>query len=509
MALTTLQFQQWLEDPAAVRCMLVETSANISGTETQIYLSNRNYVTSPTSIPANTAYLPVLKTSVKFTETLDLEGAGALSYGDISIDNSTGEYDAWLKAAWQGRAINIYIGDPKFVRDDFTLIFSGIVADVSSSDRDTVNLQLRDFLETLNSPITETLVGNYFKGDIVPLTTYDNPNREQVRPLIFGEVFNITPVLIDPTELEFMVHSGPIERIIEVRDNGVPLLPSQYTANLAQGTFKLLQNPAGAITCSVQGDKNTTYNTTVAQIVKHIVKNYGTPTVSGSVTDTNIDLANFDSFNTAHPQPVGVYITGKDNLLSVCQELTASLGAQLVANRLGKLQLLKVTIPTGGTTTITDQDIIQDSLQVSQKPEIVTTYKLGYCRNWTTQPGLLTGIPAAHKDLLAGEWLSATSTNTTAATLYKQNKLPEQKDTLLLTDSTGAVTAEAARLVALRSVPRYTYRLTCTPKFVGVALGQMITITHNRFGLASGAPAQVVSTEIDWDTGFITLEIFV
>jgi hypothetical protein len=510
MALTTLQFQQWLEDPAAVRCMLVETSANISGIETQIYLSNRNYVTSPTSTPANTAYLPVLKTSVKFTETLSLDDAGSLSYGDISIDNSNGEYDSWLRAAWQGRAINIYIGDPKFVRDDFTLIFSGIIADVSSSDRDSVNLQLRDFLETLNSPITETLVGNYFKGNLVPLTTYDNPNREQVRPLVFGEVFNITPVLIDPTELEFMVHSGPIEGIIEIRDNGVPLLPTTgYTVDLAQGKFKLLKNPAGAVTCSVQGDKNTTYNTTVAQIVKHIVKTYGTPLVSGSVTDANIDLDNFAAFNTAHPQPVGVYITGKDNLLSVCQQLTASLGAQLVANRLGKLQLLKITVPTSGSASITNQDIIQDSLQVSQKPEILTTYKLGYCRNWTTQPGLLTGIPAAHKDLLSGEWLSATNTNTVAATLYKQNKLPEQKDTLLLTDSTGAVTAEATRLVALRSVPRYIYRLTCTPKFVGVALGEMITVTHNRFGLNIGSPAQVVSTEIDWDTGFITLEILV
>jgi hypothetical protein len=597
MALTTQQFQQWLEDPAAVRCMLVETSANISGTETQIYLSNRNYVTSPTSVPANTTYLSVLKTSVKFTETLSLDDAGSLSYGDISIDNSNGEYDSWLMGAWQGRAINIFIGDPKFARDDFTLIFSGIVADVSSSDRDTVNLQLRDFLETLNSPITETLVGNYFKGNLVPLTTYDNPNREQVRPLVFGEVFNITPVLIDPTELEFMVHSGPIERIIEIRDNGVPLLPTTgYTADLVRGTFKLVQSPAGAVTCSVQGDKNTVFNTTVAQIVKHIVKNYGTPVVSGTVTDANIDLTNFSNFDAANPQAVGVYITSKENVLSICQQLTASLGAQLVATRLGKLQLLKVTVPTSGGTAITDQDIIQDSLQVSQKPEIITTYKLGYCKNWTTQPGLLTGIPAAHKDLLSGEWLSATYTNEAATTLYKQNKLPEQKDTLLLTDITTAVTnisvtiaassgslwtitrssgdwltssievnsvvsltgaslnaantgknllvvtmttavitvrslngsalfaqgpiasvtvytadvsTEATRLVALRSVPRYIYRLTCTPKLVGVALGEMVAITHSRFGLQTGAPAQVVSTEIDWDTGFITLEILV
>jgi hypothetical protein len=510
MALTTLQFQQWLEDPTAVRCILVETSANISGTETQIYLSNRNYVTSPTSTPANTTYLPVLKTSVKFTETLDLEDTGSISYGDISIDNSNGEYDSWLQAAWQGRAINIYIGHPKFERDDFTLIFSGIIADVGSSDRDSINLQLRDFLETLNSPITETLLGNYYKGNIVPIATYDNPNREQVRPLIFGEVFNITPVLIDPTELEFMVHSGPIERIIEIRDNGVPLLPiTGYTANLANGTFKLLKNPAGAITCSVQGDKTVAYNTTVAEIVRHIVKNYGTPTISGVVTDSNLDLANFSSFNAVHQQAVGVYITGKDNLLSVCQQLTASLGAQLVATRLGKLQILKATVPTSGGISITDQDIIQDSLQVSQKPEIVTTYKLGYCKNWTIQPGLVTGIPTAHKDLLANEWLSATYTNTTATALHKQNKLPEQKDTLLLTNIGGDVTAEATRLVTLRSVPRYIYRLTCTPKFAGIALGQMITITHNRFGLAGGAPAQVVSTEIDWDTGFITLEILV
>jgi hypothetical protein len=128
MSLTLEQFQQWLEDPKAISCMLVETSANISGIETPIYLSNRNYVTSPTSVPVNTAYLPVLRTSVKFKETLDLLGSGSLSYGDVSIDNSTGEYDSWLHAAWQGRAIRIYIGDPKFDRDDFTLIFSGIIS---------------------------------------------------------------------------------------------------------------------------------------------------------------------------------------------------------------------------------------------------------------------------------------------------------------------------------------------------------------------------------------------
>lgn len=507
MALTTQQFQQWLEDPAAVRCMLLETSANINGIETDIYLSNRNYVTSPTSTEPNRTYFPILKTSVKFIETLSLDETGSLSYGDIGIDNSTGEYDIGLQAAWQGRPIRIYIGDPKFERDDFTLVFNGIVADVSSRDRDTINLQLRDKLETLNTPITETTLGNYFQGAIVSSAIYDNPNKEAVLPLVFGEVFNITPLLMDPSTLEFMVHNGPIERIIEIRDNGVPLLPgSGYTLDLNKGTFNLLNNPAGTITCSVQGSRVPEYSNTVASIVKHIVKSYGNPEVSGNITDLDLDLDNFSAFDTAHPQAVGVFISNKDNLMSICQELTSSLGAQLIATRLGKLQLLKVGVPTFGGILINDQDILYNSLSIVEKAPLVASTKLGYCKNWTVQQGLLTGIPSEHKDLLSSEWLTATHINEAAKVLYRLSSLPEQKDTLLITDSLQEVTNEAARLTNLFGTQRYVYRFTCSAKFLSVPLGSMVLLQHSRFGLSEGVPAQILSLEIDWDTGYTTFQ---
>jgi hypothetical protein len=503
MALTTQQFQQWLEDPAAVRCILVEATANFSGAETPVYLSNRNYVTSPASTPANTAYLPVLQTSVKFTETLSVDGSNSMSYGDISIDNTTGEYDYWLQAAWQGRTINIYLGDPKFERADFTLIFSGIISDVSSSGKDSINLQLRDYLETLNQPITESLLGNYFKGNIVDTTIYDNPNKEQVKPLIFGEVFNITPLLMDPTELEFMVHDGAVEQVIEIRDNGVPLLSEEYVANLTTGTFKLLSSPAGAITCSVQGSKAPVYNTTAASIIKHILKTYITPT---AITDANIDLGNFASFDTAHPQHMGIFISGKDNVLTICQQLAGSVGAQLVVDRSAKFKLLKIVEPVAGVS-ITDDDILADTLVVSQKPEIQATYRLGYCKNYTVQTGLLTGIPAEHKDLMSGEWLTASATNQDAETLYKLTGLPEQKDTLLISNSNGEVLAESTRLVDLWRKQRYIYTLTCAANKLTVKLGDMVTLKHKRFGLGSGTPGQIVSVQIDWDTGYTTLEV--
>jgi hypothetical protein len=108
--------------------------------------------------------------------------------------------------------------------------------------------------------------------------------------------------------------------------------------------------------------------------------------------------------------------------------------------------------------------------------------------------------------LLSGEWLTATHTNATAKTLYKLNALPEQKNTLLLTESTGQVTAEAVRLVNIFSTQRYVYRFTCSPKYLQVALGTMVTLEHARFGLAAGKPAQIISVEIDWDTGYTTFE---
>lgn len=524
MALTAQQFQTWLESPGALRCMLVHVTVNIGGVETTKYLSNRNYVTTTaftdsfgTVTPANTTYEPILKSSVKFTENLETSGGGSLSYGDIAINNTNGEYDSWLQGAWQGRGISIYIGDVNFARGDFTRIFSGIVADISSSDRNTLNLQLRDILQKLNTPITSNLLGNYYQGAIVATTTYDNPNKEQVKPLVFGEVFNITPLLIDPTRLEFMVHDGPIESIIEVRDNGVPLaLTTGYTVDLTKGTFKLLNQPAGTVTCSVQGDKNTIYNTTIVDIIKRIIKNYGNPAIAGAITDSDIDSSNFTAFNTAHPHPVGIFISAKDNVIDVCQRLANSVGAQLVASKAGLLKLLKITVPTTGTTTITDEDIVQYSLSVARKMEVQATYKVGFCKNWTVQENLLTGIPSDNKELMSGEWFSRTHTNTTNQALYKLNALPEQKDTLLITDAKllpadpdGQVLTEAKRLVALWGVQRYTYRLTATSGFFQSQLGDMITLKHRRFGLNSGVAAQVVSSEIDWDTGYINLEVLV
>lgn len=504
MALTTQQFQAWLNDPRSIKCILLEVQVYDGAQEKILYLSNCNYATSTTDTPSNVNYLSIIKTAVEFTETLSLDGSATLSYGDIAIDNTNGEYDSWLNYVWTNKPINIYVGDISHPRSDFTLIFSGIVAGVSSSDYNSINIQLRDKLEKLNDAFSDELLGPYGVKGVL------NPNKDVLIPITLGEVFNVTPLLVDDSILEYKIHTSAIEGIIEVRDNGVPV---NFEPNLATATFKLTKQPIGTITCSVQGDKQTVndlgqivpnWTTNAVRIVQKIL-------LSNGFTVSDMDLNNFNLFASINTQPVGIYLQDRQNIVTVCNDLLSSVGCQLAVTRAGKFKVLKVQVPStdSSSVVIDENNIILDSLSISKITDVVAAIKLGYCYNYTIQENLLTGIPEEHKELYSKDWLTKTVVNNTNKSLYNINAEPVQKDTLILSDLDGEVTAEANRLLQLYQVPRYVYKMTCLPSLINIQLGDMVLLKHQRFGLVNGKSGQVVSASINWDTGHITLEVLV
>jgi hypothetical protein len=507
MALTAAEFQAWLESDTAVRCTLVEVTVNINGTDTLLYISNKAYNTSSSDSPANTSYLPILKNSLSYNESLPIDGQANLSFGDISIDNTNGEYDSWMNYVWSNRTINIFIGDPRFSRDNFTKIYSGVVSDISFSDRNTINISIRSLTQKLNTTFNTSKVGG------------TGPNKDLIRPLIFGEVHNITPIQTDPSTLTYMVHNGPIERLIEVRDNGVPLLPTTgYIADLTTGTFRLLRAPIGVITCSVQGEQNTVNGTTgalqlgnwastVAKIIQLIIVKYSNVLVSPA----EMDLVAFSDFDLLHQQPVGIYLTQESNIISVCQEIAASIGAQFTSTKSGKITLLKLTSPVTdvGSKSITDDDIVRNTLSISQKIPVQASVKLGYVKNWTVQTQLLTGLPEEHKLMYSKEYYYVSAEDTVVRSMYNLSMEPDPINTLMLTNSSSQVLNEATRRLNLWKTPRFIFRFECVPKFLNINLGEMIKLTHYRFGLSTTKSAQVVSVQTDWYTGKVTVEVLV
>ena len=524
--------QTWLEDPAAVRCVLAEVSVSIDGVESVLYLSNIGYLTTDSL----TCYIPSISTAMSITESMSVDGALNMSFGDIEISNPNGDYDTWLDSSryiWVNRGIKVYIGDPNWVcanlaavRSTFELVFDGVVADIDSKARESINIKVRDKLERLNTPITESVLGTYgtWSGG--------QTNQDTIKPLVFGEVFNISPLLIDPATQEYLINNGNTELLIELRDNGVPIytnngttatlpMPGAGSITLSNGTVKLGRALIGSLTASVQGIKgaidltsgtysSSTYKNTVANLISIIVTQYGKADTSTRLTSADIDLVNFKSFDDSNTQAVGILISDKANLLEVCQELASSVGAQLFINRKGKLQILRLgdSITTGlSISTITDSDILHHSLAITNKTVVTAATKIGYCKNWTVQTGLQTGIPEVHKTYFSKATVPAASIDTVIRNLYKLNVIPEEKVGLLL--SASDANAEATRLNAYTKVPRITYRFTGTSRLFSLVLGQQVTLTHNRFNLNNGKIGQVISLSPNWSSGKIDVEVLV
>ena len=489
--MTDAQFLEWLETPSAIRMVLIEVQVNVAGQEVTRYIASRPYLTGPLEAPANTEYLPLATGGLAFTEQVSLTGEAGLSGGDIELDNADGALDSWLADVWRNRAIKVWAGDLRWARADFRLVFDGIIADVGSTDRNSINLALRDKLQRLDTPITEAKLGGV------------STNKDVTLPIPLGECHNVAPLLTNPATLEYGF-LGAVESIFEVRTNGKPV---PITVDNATGRFKLTINPlANVVTASVQGDNAGGYAPRIAPLVQRIATGYGK--ASDRFTAADLDLENLATFDAAHPQLVGLYVADRTNQAQAIQQLAASVGAQALMSRTGKLRLIQIALPAVGVPVeIGPDQMLEGSLHPAQRLAVVAAVKIGYDRNWTVQANLTTSIPPAHADLYATEWLTETVVDEAVKARYRLTDDPPQVDTCLKT--TEDAQAEAARRLALHKVQRTIYEFDGEPEMMLVELGQPVVLRDERFGLQDGAPGVVVILSPSWLTGRVTVGVLV
>jgi hypothetical protein len=466
-----------------------------------------------------------------------------MSFGDIEIHNPIGDLDIWLDSTyvWVNKPIKVYIGDPRWVVADlaelqaagiFEKVFDGVIEDIDSKDRTTLNIKVRDKLERLNNPITETVLGTTGSW------SGGQDNKETIVPLIFGEVHNVEPLLEDPALLKYRINQGTTELLIELRDNGAPIFTHNGSTILRNSTPSLvsdltagritLQHPlAGTLTMSMQGVKNSinlttgalvtgTYANNIANLIALIVTQYGSPTSGVRFVAADLDLPNLAAFQTANPQPVGVAIFDKTNTLQVCQDLASSIGAQVSMSPKGKLGLVRLGVPTTievtMTSPITDIDIIQHSLQITNRVPVRCATIINYDKNWTVQQDLLTLIPTEHKKIFAEEYTdpAKATVDTAVKAAYKLSDKPDPEDTLLITKADAL--AEANRRNDYFKVPRTVYSFTGTSKLMSLVLGQSVTLIHARFNLYNGGAGkvgQVIGISSNWSNSTVDIEVII
>jgi hypothetical protein len=493
MAITDQQYLDWLAADGKRRCVLVELDYyDIDGASTgTLYAANLAYISTGSDTPADTAYDDIVTKIPGYSAKVSLPNpqGGSLglraqaAWGEIVISNESGARDSCRGYAFTGRAIRIYRGDPSWAKSDFRLVIEGRCAGVKAG-RDDISFSLRGKEDALNVPIQTTEISG-------------GPKDKALKPLLFGECYNAEPVITDAALHKYQYHDGSLNAFLATRDNGVAITPTTSTAT---GIITLTASPAGRITGDVQGDNaGSTYRTAAGELVSHIAQTYA------GWASGDIDSSSVTALDSAAGQTLGIYVRDGGNVLEVINALLESCGAFWSITRAGKLRVQRLEAPSGTADyALVADDIRERSLVIDADFEPVQKVSVGYKRNWSAQDAdsLAGAVSEADRVYYSQEYRYESAEDGSVATAWPlANSVT--LDTLLQ-DSTEAA-AEASRLLTLWSTPRTVYRCEATLALGKVELGDVVELTHPRFGLSGGEKFIVVGYDERLTSNSITL----
>jgi hypothetical protein len=519
MALTDEQFAEWLRDDAPARTVLVNLypySVDAAAVVTR-RVSNRPFIALVSG--SYVTYDDLLVGSPTITRRLNsaFSGEAETSWGNIDIANEGGELDSWLDDGWDGRVVDVLLGDWSWDIDDFRLIFSGVAQDILVSANDVLSIRILDKQYVLSRPIQSSLInapGEPTDGDLVPLQ--------------YGtRTFNFSPVLINSSTFEYQYHEGYVyEPLLQVRDNGRSVSFTQdtvFTVGLPWryvGRFTLNQPPAGQITASTKNAAGggvwtgatthiglSTYEagfdlSEAATILYEVIVN------RGFLAAADVDPAFFDAI-AEKALAVSIYIIERSTAVEVLDYIIKSVLGWYGFSREGKLTGGVLSDPAEGTSVleITEDDVLPDGLRHLRRSTPVSSVTLGYLRNWTVQDqGLAESVSAEDRALMGKETSNYTASDASVLTVHPLAEQPDVEVTALNFQPSAATEAET-RLDLFGQV-RDTFEVSTFSTGFFLDLGHVVALRYPRYGFDDGANAMVVGITLMPLTGVVTLEIW-
>lgn len=491
-------------------------------------LSTKTLATRPSDTPANVIYDGRISDAGQLDRSLfqdgAISGAPSSSAGAIEFVNADGRLDAWLGFGFDGRAFTLrHLADEALPISSAALIMRGTCARIEASDATRImRLQIRDRLAALDTPLltaryagTTTTSGATAEGDI--------DQKDQIKPRIFGSVFNVAPAFVNRFNLIYQVSAGAVA-VITVYDGAVPLAfagdyptlavlvsaaiaPGQFGTCRNAGLFRLGGSPAFTVTADVV-EGATAADRSAARIVGRMLDLVGIAPGDRNATSFNVVHA----FNSAE---IGILVDGDGSALTAIGQVLNSVGAGLLPNASGVLELFAFPAPSGvPVATYTRRDLLASgsSLALVGGPagdgEGVPAWSvvLNHSRVWQTMnSGSVAGsVSTERKDYLAKSYRQATAQNgvTKIAHLLASEITV---DTLLTSDTAAA--AEAVRRLGLYGVRRNRWAFP-VPIDRAVEIGSVVKVQMRRFGYDGGKLFRVIGRTDDFSERVATLALW-
>lgn len=487
---------------------------NRTGGTRRIYLSDKGFYTEPTDTPSNVSYLPVVNNPFQFDVSI-LNGeefrGGLPSFGAIRVKNGMGNFDDFADYFWTGRTATIYAGGENFSRNDYEVIFKGTVRDIEF-DEDEIIINISD-----KSTILETsFVQNLYEGTGGVEGGADI--NGDVKPLCYGEVFNVPLKLVNAGLNIYQVHDGSIEEFTAVYDRGVELnnqgdvanitsttvSGGNYKTQLSGGYIRLGGNPDGTITADVKGDNTGGYIDKTGAIISRLAQN---KMGQNNFTGDDIDQGGLNKLDIDYPVSVGLFIDSNTQLNNVLNNLTVPLNFYWYFNREGQLSAKAIDEPSVSVLTIDENQVIEDSFEQVLSITPAWRVKAGYQKNWRVQnlDDLAAATSTAQKEFAIEEYRKLVSQDSiTRGQTLIQREIEFDSSLVEETDAQDYID----RLKRIYQDKRSVYRLTTYNLLFKVFIGDTITLKYPRYGLNNGKEFVIVSVSEDAEDNQTTLEIW-
>lgn len=296
------------------------------------------------------------------------------------------------------------------------------------------------------------------------------------KPLSYGKVKQKEAVLIDSSRLIYQIHDRAVQSIDAVYDKGAALtLTTDYTVDTTRGLITLLHSPAGQVTADVSGDNVGGFVQTTADVIRRIATRHG-----GISDPSGIDTGAFSALNTANSGVMG-YSTDVNpiNISDALDDIINTVGGYWTFTRTGLLTLGVLQAPSNPINTLTEKDIVFQSLELVEVIDPSKRQRVGYHKIWKTQTPaeLATSLSQATIAQYGQDFSYTQSENPSVLTAFP---LAADVDITTFFNLLSDAQKEATRRQTLYGVQRFVFRVSLTNGLFQYFLGNTIAINYSQ-----------------------------
>ena len=383
-----------------------------------LYYSTLGYTSSPGGTPANQYYAPrVLQPGnyqVDMFRPGRTSGKSQVGFGELRLINGDGLLDPLLDYGFDGRNIVF----KKITALGAIVLLASCSMEQPEFTNDEITVRVKDPQMAFDAPVQST---KYAGNNALPFGIEGSADiKGKPKPLTYGTVYNVTPVLVNTSKLIYQVHTSTVS-IPAAYDKGVKLAkgsdyadqaameaeaptPGTYRVCPSLGCFRLGASPVGQITAdAVEG--STAADRSAAQVARRIALRV--------ISSGEISAADVTALDAANSAEVGIYIAEEGTVMAALDQVLGSVGAWYGFDADRVLRMQQLTAPSGTPEiTLTENEYLTLERLASNdagRGIPVRQVNLNYAKNYTVQTSDIAGSAQTARDY--SHWEQATLDN--------------------------------------------------------------------------------------------------